>query len=107
MKHFIEPVTNAIFAYEEDGSQDHLLTKDLVPISEEDIQAHMSAYTPLEVKISQTKLVRDVLLAQSDWTQLADVPETTKAKWAEYRQSLRDVPAQKTFPESVVWPKSP
>lgn len=43
---------------------------------------------------------RDMLLAASDWTQLPDVPEATRKKWAPYRQKLRDNP---TGP----WPKPP
>jgi hypothetical protein len=52
---------------------------------------------------------RDRLLAASDWTQVADSPLTTDVKtaWATYRQALRDVPAQSTFPASVTWPPAP
>jgi hypothetical protein len=49
---------------------------------------------------------RDRLLAESDWTQLADAPLTDEERtaWATKRQSLRDVPQQEGFPWSVVWP---
>jgi len=50
---------------------------------------------------------RDMLLAQTDWTQAADVPQTTKDKWAPYRQALRDVPQQEGFPDNIVWPTQP
>lgn len=50
---------------------------------------------------------RDVLLFASDWTQLPDVPESTKLKWAEYRQQLRDIPQQKEFPHNIEWPTKP
>lgn len=50
---------------------------------------------------------RDRLLAASDWTQLPDVPAGTKKKWAEYRQALRDVPDQQSFPLAVTWPTKP
>lgn len=49
---------------------------------------------------------RDALLAQSDWTQLPDVPLATKETWAIYRQALRDVTLQPD-PFSVVWPVAP
>jgi hypothetical protein len=49
---------------------------------------------------------RDVLLAQSDWTQLPDVPLATKAAWADYRQALRDVTAQPD-PTNIIWPVAP
>lgn len=50
---------------------------------------------------------RAELLAETDWTQLADVPQATKDLWAAYRQALRDVPQQAGFPENVIWPQKP
>lgn len=49
---------------------------------------------------------RNKLLAESDWTQLADSP-VDKAVWATYRQALRDMPAQAGFPWTVTWPTKP
>ena len=49
---------------------------------------------------------RDRLLADSDWTQASDAPVDTTA-WAEYRQALRDLPANTTDPENPVWPTPP
>ena len=52
---------------------------------------------------------RDLYLADTDFTQLADAPydATEKAQWAAYRQELRDLPA--TYPDynDVVWPTKP
>ncbi|QOT74847.1 tail fiber assembly protein [Cupriavidus basilensis] len=50
---------------------------------------------------------RDALLAATDWTQLPDVPAATKAKFAAYRQALRDVPEQPGFPRAIAWPSAP
>lgn len=52
---------------------------------------------------------RDTRITSSDWTQLPDVPLTAaqKSDWAAYRQALRDVTAQPTFPQSVTWPVPP
>jgi Phage tail assembly chaperone protein len=51
---------------------------------------------------------RNVLLAGSDWTQLADSPAETRAAWAEYRQKLRDLPANTEDPTNGInWPKPP
>ena len=50
---------------------------------------------------------RDALLIQTDWTQLPDVPESTREAWADYRQALRDIPQQAGFPHEVVWPEPP
>lgn len=55
---------------------------------------------------------RNMLLAKTDWTQVADVPisEQQKILWREYRQALRDLPdtyANITSLEEVVWPTPP
>lgn len=60
----------------------------------------------LEIVMAQLRFHRDVLLAQSDWTQLPDVPLATKAVWASYRQALRDVTKQPD-PFKIVWPALP
>jgi len=63
---------------------------------------------PTEEQIAATvRSERDYLLAKTDWTQAADVPQATKDKWAPYRQALRDVPQQVGFPMNVVWPTKP
>jgi hypothetical protein len=43
----------------------------------------------------QVRNQRDQLLAQSDWTQMADSPLSAEQKeaWATYRQALRDLPS--------------
>jgi len=49
---------------------------------------------------------RNALLSASDWTQVADAP-VDQAAWAAYRQELRDVTSQETFPFEVTWPVAP
>ena len=51
---------------------------------------------------------RDDLLAQSDWTQVADAPVDATA-WATYRQALRDITDQASFPylNEADWPIKP
>jgi len=56
---------------------------------------------------SDARYNRDQLLQESDWTQLPDVPESTKSKWAAYRQLLRDIPQQENFPDNIIWPQKP
>lgn len=46
---------------------------------------------------------RNKLLLESDWTQLPDVPSELKAKWAIYRQALRDITTQ-LDPFNIVYP---
>lgn len=49
---------------------------------------------------------RNRRLADCDWTQVADSP-VDKYAWAEYRQQLRDLPANTTDPTAPVWPTAP
>jgi len=42
--------------------------------------------------------IRTGLLAESDWSQGADVPSGLKSSYATYRQELRDLPATVTKP---------
>ena len=49
---------------------------------------------------------RNRRIAECDWTQLADSPADKQA-WANYRQSLRDLPASEGFPWDIVWPEKP
>ena len=49
---------------------------------------------------------RNTLLAASDWTQVADAP-VDQAAWATYRQELRDITSQESFPNEVTWPVPP
>lgn len=55
---------------------------------------------------TRVRTVRDILLTLSDWTQVRDAPAKTAAKWAPYRQALRDLPSQAGFPEIVEWPEA-
>lgn len=50
---------------------------------------------------------RNQLLNSTDWTQVSDVPADLKAKYAVYRQALRDLPETYTKAENVRWPKKP
>lgn len=56
---------------------------------------------------SEAREKRNQLLVASDWTQLPDVPESSKIRWASYRQQLRDIPQQENFPDSIIWPSQP
>lgn len=52
------------------------------------------------------RATRNKMLADCDWTQLADSP-ADKTVWATYRQALRDITSQSGFPWSVTWPDQP
>jgi hypothetical protein len=57
-------------------------------------------------KWEQIRLWRDSKLAASDWAMHTDAP-TDKIAWAEYRQALRDLPAQGGNAEKAQFPTAP
>jgi len=57
-------------------------------------------------KANEVRYRRNMLLSQSDWTQVADAP-VDKAVWAAYRQALRDITLQAGFPFTVDFPVAP
>ena len=63
-----------------------------------------SAQTELE-SAEQIREIRDMLLLNSDWTQLPDSPLSDEKKqlWKQYRQALRDMPAA----SDTIWPERP
>jgi len=66
------------------------------------------ANTQSDLKASTIyRIRRNSLLSASDWTQMPDVPANTSIKWATYRQALRDITSQNTFPKSIIWPVKP
>jgi hypothetical protein len=70
-------------------------------------QAEQDALTA--AKTVATRAERDQKLRDCDWTQLSDVAlnAATAALWVTYRQALRDVPSQASFPWSINWPTAP
>ena len=59
-----------------------------------------------EQKWEQIKLWRNAELTRTDWTMHTDAP-TDKTAWAEYRQALRDLPAQGGDSEKAKFPTAP
>jgi len=53
---------------------------------------------------------RNKRIAQTDYLFTSDYPHATeevKQAWLDYRQALRDLPANTTDPENPVWPTAP
>lgn len=52
---------------------------------------------------------RDNLLLSSDFTQLGDIglDDSKKTEWINYRQALRDLPANTSDPANPSWPTKP
>jgi len=53
--------------------------------------------------------LRNFKLRECDWVLMSDVVMTEEVKqgWLDYRQALRDLPANTTDPENPVWPSPP
>jgi hypothetical protein len=69
---------------------------------------HEQAYKA-QKDAEQAKKVREVrnrILEESDWTQLVDA-KVDSLVWANYRQTLRDIPSQHGFPWAINWPTKP
>ncbi len=64
---------------------------------------------PNEWLIERMKDQRNLLLMQSDWTQVVDsaLTDSKKAEWATYRQQLRDFPETWTPADTVNFPDQP
>jgi hypothetical protein len=61
---------------------------------------------PDEWVLERVRNWRNVELAKSDWTQIAD-SSADKAAWATYRQALRDLPASNDDPQKIELPVAP
>ncbi len=48
---------------------------------------------------------RNSRLTDTDWMASSDL--TMSSEWASYRSSLRDVPTQAGFPNTITWPTKP
>ncbi len=59
----------------------------------------------LEEDTSDARLLRNTLLAETDWWAVADRTMTTDQ--ADYRQALRNVTDQAGFPTDITWPTKP
>jgi len=61
-----------------------------------------------KTEFSKIRVKRDLLLSQSDYTQLYDstYPNTQDA-WKTYRQKLRDITKGVTDPDKIVFPEEP
>ena len=85
---------------------------EIVPLTEAEIAEMEAAQAAYEVDFTNTRMMRDGYLSESDWTQVADGPLTAEevAEWATYRQELRDYPS--TSSDGTVvglpdWPTPP
>jgi len=61
-----------------------------------------------EMFLPNLRSKRNVLLSQTDWSQLPDSPlsEEKKQEYVVYRQALRDLPSTATY-DNLIWPTEP
>lgn len=82
-----------------------------VDLTEEEILARQAEEaadgTDAERAMRALRLQRDRKLADTDWTQGADVPDEIKNAYTSYRQALRDITKTHNNPRTVVWPDKP
>ena len=71
------------------------------------VQAQKDAYDAANTAAlaASERAKRDELLKATDHYGLSDV--TMSDEMTTYRQALRDVPQQETFPSSITWPEKP
>jgi hypothetical protein len=57
------------------------------------------------------KHTRDLMLQESDWTDLVSASgrlgNAKHKAWQDYRQALRDITAQPDYPTNITWPTKP
>ena len=108
MKLYKSPL-NEIFAYEEDGSQDHIIPTDYVSVT----QAQADLIIATGMTAEQNKLVAIGLLQATDWAMAPDVADTTnnlylanQTDFAAYRDVIRQHAVYPT-PGIIEWPALP
>ena len=62
-----------------------------------------------EEKAATERIRRNILLTESDYTQMPDYSLSNKSAWATYRQALRDLQTHSNWPslEDDDWPTKP
>ncbi|ODB37740.1 hypothetical protein A9L43_22255 [Pseudomonas mosselii] len=121
MKYYRDAVTNEVFAFEADGSQDSFIGDDLVLMSDEDVEAHLNPPTAVksreQIEAAEREW-RDAAVTAVLWLRerhrdekdLQRSTTLTSAQFAEllnYLQALRDWPQSEAFPASQFRPESP
>lgn len=86
-----------------------IVNGEILDMTQDEIDEYV-AWSKQNVDASKVEAARDkrnALLAETDWTQGADIPTTIKSAYKPYRQALRDVPLQEGFPNNIIWPTKP
>ena len=87
----------------------HWLDENTTLPTYEEFEIEWNSYVK-EHKLQNLRQERDNILSQTDKYAILDWPhpsEEVKQAWLDYRQALRDLPANTTDPENPVWPTPP
>ena len=85
-----------------------MYSRNPIPLGE--IEAAYSTYTNETKPMMILRKKRDELLKETDKYTIPDWPPSTpeiKQAWLDYRQALRDLPANTADPENPMWPTPP
>lgn len=85
-------------------------TEKTVELTKKELAQHKADQKAGEAaQADQLRAERDARLAATDWTQLVDSPLDDKQAdaWGDYRQALRDLPADTKDPAEPDWPEPP
>jgi type IV secretory pathway protease TraF len=92
----IADVEGGVVAYDADGNE---VTLDADAVAAETITVDNAR------NLASLRSQRNQLLAETDYLALSDV--TLSTEMAEYRQALRDLPANTSDPANPTWPVKP
>lgn len=79
------------------------ITRNSVNVTYEELDS--SAHKDVNAEKNVNRIVRDKLLAETDWWATSD--RTMTAAQTQYRQDLRAITDQAGFPEDITWPTKP
>lgn len=65
----------------------------------------MATEAQIAIEGPKVREKRNTLLAETDWWSCSD--RTMTQAEIDYRQALRDIPQQESFPMEVIWPTKP
>jgi len=107
-------VKNINFEYDRNTTHDCvwdeiILLDDYEKPSKEAFEAKLQELIDAQ-PLNELRTERNKRIAQTDYLFTSDYPhpiEETKQAWLDYRQALRDLPANTTDPENPIWPEAP
>lgn len=114
MKYYVDQ-DGMTYGFEDDGSQDFLITEDMRPLTDEELEALLRP--PVDyAAIAQAEILRLRFAADQAITPLQDAVELGRADqakkdllraWKNYRIDLTEVPDQAGYPTEIDWPAPP